>query len=159
MIENMTPQTILLGQAVIVGVLVGIFYDVFRIIRRIFPLRYATIIIQDILFWVVSAVGVFFAAIWWGKGVVRIYFLLVVLVAALLYCLTVGSVIVFVVGKIIEAVRAFFNLVGRYIMLPIWGFLRRVATKCVETVKKTVKINQKFRKKQKGSCKSSKEPV
>lgn len=159
MSETMTPQTILLGQAVITGVLVGFFYDIFRIIRRIIPPRYATIILQDILFWILSAIGVFFAAIWWGGGVVRIYFLIAVLAAALFYCLTVGNAIVFIFDKIIMAIKTCLRATHKYVMSPVFRFAAKVISKGVEIVKNMVKNHEKSKKKKKDSCKMSNEIV
>ena len=157
----MTNQAILLGQAVIVGIAVGMFYDVFRIIRRIFPPSYSTIIAQDVIFWLVSAIAVFFTAIWWGRGVVRIYFILCVLACALIYCITIGAAVVWAVSRVISAVKKSALWVWTKIFAPIIATLHNVAARVATAMKKkeNEKIHKKLRKNEKSSCKSEKFPV
>ena len=44
-----------LGAMLLAGCAMGVFYDVFRIIRRFFRCSYATVFLQDIFFFTVSA--------------------------------------------------------------------------------------------------------
>lgn len=157
----MTNQAILLGQAVIVGIAVGMFYDLFRMIRRIFPSPYSTIIAQDVIFWLVSAVAVFFTAIWWGHGVVRIYFILCVLACALIYCSTVGAAVVWAVSKVIAAIKKTAVWLWIKMFAPVAATLHNVANRVGTAMKKkeNKKIHKKLRKNKKSSCKSEKLPV
>ena len=69
----------ILGEGLLTGAVMGIYYDFFRIIRRIIRCRYANIVGQDIFFWVTSAFFVFFTMIKLNGGQVRILFVLMVL--------------------------------------------------------------------------------
>ena len=61
-------------QALLVGVGMGVYYDVFRLRRRIFQFRWLSVALQDVIFWVTSAVAVFFVCVRWNGGYIRIYF-------------------------------------------------------------------------------------
>ena len=151
---EMTNQTVLLGQAVIVGCAVGIFYDIFRIFRRIFPQRKATIVAQDILFWVVSAIPVFFAAVWFGNGFVRIYFIAAVLVSAWLYCSTIGAFAVSLTARAVNLAKKFFALISRKILKPVVGFITSGFKKVFFKAKNQTKKRGKKQKRGKEKAKS-----
>lgn len=142
----MTLETITLGESVIVGLAVGIYYDLFRILRRVFRFGYTTIIFQDVFFWLTSAIGVFFATIWFNNGYVRIYFVLAALVSAVLYCLTLGSVIVWVFGKASELIKRACGRVYSAALKPLsvkfvagWKKIRENHRKTSQNVKKNRK--------------------
>lgn len=90
-------QTLTVGQALLAGVVMGIYYDLFRIIRRIFVCSYATIIAQDLFFWVTSAVGMFYFCIWCTGGILRVIFVLAALIGWGIYAATVGAALMAVV--------------------------------------------------------------
>ena len=87
----------ILGEGLLTGAVMGIYYDFFRIIRRIIRCRYANIVGQDIFFWVTSAFFVFFTMIKLNGGQVRILFVLMVLAGWGFYMLSVGAVVMLLV--------------------------------------------------------------
>jgi len=99
-------QTLTVGQALLTGVAMGIYYDLFRIIRRIFACSYATIIAQDLFFWVTSAIGVFYFCIWCTGGILRVIFVLAALAGWGIYAATAGAVLLALVDRAIVCCRA-----------------------------------------------------
>lgn len=98
-------QSMTVGQALLTGVIMGVYYDLFRIIRRIIPCGYASIVAQDVFFWVTSAVGVFFVCIWCTGGILRIIFVLAVLLGWGTYSATVGMLFVGAFGLVVRGVK------------------------------------------------------
>lgn len=98
---GLAAEAATLGEALLVGLIVGIYYDIFRIIRRIIHCRYANIVGQDIFFWVTSAIFVFFVTIKLNGGIVRIFFVAAALGGWLLYMATVGAVLMMVVDALV----------------------------------------------------------
>lgn len=91
-----------LGEALLTGMILGIYYDIFRIIRRIIRFGYANIVGQDVFFWTTSAIFTFFVTIRLNYGVVRIYFVAAVLGGWLLYLTTVGVVTMAVADALVR---------------------------------------------------------
>ncbi len=102
-------QAAALGEALLVGIAVGIYYDFFRIIRRIIHCRYANIVGQDIFFWVTTAIVVFFVTIKLNGGIVRIIFIALVLAGWLLYMATAGAVLMTAVDAVVRIVRKIYT--------------------------------------------------
>ena len=50
-------------QALLVGVGMGVYYDCFRFWRRMIQCRWPSVALQDLVFWLTSAVAVFFICI------------------------------------------------------------------------------------------------
>ncbi len=94
-----------LFSAAAVGFVVGLFYDVFRIFRLFFEFRRNAVIIQDIIFWVLSSFIVFFSCISVNEGYVRIYYIAAVLLSWLLYFFTAGRVVMFISGTAAAAIK------------------------------------------------------
>lgn len=133
-------QTLTFGQALLTGVCMGIYYDVFRIIRRFFQFGYATIVAQDVFFWVTSAAGVFFVMIWFSGGIVRIYFLLAVLCGWLLYALTLGALLMYIIDRVIWLLRKAYRYIYKKAVMPIVGKVKIYAKKLVLERKNLKKI-------------------
>ena len=47
-------------QALAAGIIMGVYYDIFRFARRLFHFSNFSVIIQDIIFWLSSAIYIFF---------------------------------------------------------------------------------------------------
>ncbi len=97
--------TLTLGQAVLTGAVMGVYYDVFRILRRIFRFGYATIAAQDVFFFVTSAFGVFFAGTYFTGGTIRISFVAAVLLGWGIYATTAGALLLLVVGRLVVYIK------------------------------------------------------
>jgi len=95
----------LLGEALLLGLIMGVYYDIFRIIRRIIRCRYANIVGQDVFFWVTSAFMVFFVMIRLNSGQVRILFVAMVLVGWIFYMFTAGALVMYIVGWCIRGIK------------------------------------------------------
>ncbi|MBQ9994128.1 MAG: spore cortex biosynthesis protein YabQ [Clostridia bacterium] len=116
---SIASQTLTLGQAIIAGIVMGIYYDIFRILRRIFRFKYATIVAQDVFFWITSAIAVFFVTIWFSGGVVRIYFVVAVLCGWLLYAFTLGALAMYIVDLLIRVIKAAAAFISEKILTPL----------------------------------------
>lgn len=120
-------QSVTVGQALLVGVIMGIYYDLFRIIRRIIPCGYASIVAQDVFFWVTSAIGVFFACIWCTGGTLRIIFVLAVLLGWGAYAATVGAVLIRTVELVMRGIGLVLHRIENKILIPVLVRLKKFA--------------------------------
>ena len=79
--------------SVVMGVFFGLLYEVFRISRIAFNLSKITIAIEDFVFLMLCAIGVFAFSLEYGNGMIRLFFVIGALLGAILYLLTVGRLI------------------------------------------------------------------
>jgi len=79
------------GLAVLRGVLILVLYDIIRIIRRVMPHGIWIVTVEDIAYWIATALLVFQLLYQENDGAVRGYALLAVAVGMLLYHQTVSN--------------------------------------------------------------------
>ncbi len=104
--------------AVLSGCAMGLYYDFFRIIRKIFPCGKTSVLIQDIFFWSTSAIVIFYENIILNSGYVRVSFTAVILLSWILYFHSVGKIIMFIVNIAITLIKRLFSIIYRRIISP-----------------------------------------
>ena len=92
-------------QALAAGLVMGVYYDVFRLLRRIIRFQRFWVAVQDMIFWLSSAIGLFFVCIALNNGFIRIYFILLALGGWGLYYLVAGRCVFAVIDWIIKFFR------------------------------------------------------
>lgn len=67
------------------GVALGVFYDLFRVLRLIFIPSSVSAFIQDVLFWIISGIVTFMYMFSFNDGMIRFYMLCGVFLGWILY--------------------------------------------------------------------------
>lgn len=106
------------GKALLTGAALGLYYDCYRILRRVFRFGYAMVFAQDVIFWLTGAVGVFFASVVVSGGQLRIFFVLTALAGWGIYAATAGSVLMAAVDAAVGLLRVLFAGVNRKLIAP-----------------------------------------
>ena len=88
---ELRSQLICLLLALPLGMLVAAVYDVFRIIRVVFGAGRVAALVEDTLFWLITAVAVFAFFLLTSDGEVRFYPFVSMLLGAYVYFKTVGN--------------------------------------------------------------------
>ncbi|NMA80074.1 MAG: hypothetical protein GX967_05455, partial [Clostridiales bacterium] len=88
-------------------------YEVFRISRIAFNLSKVAIAVEDFIFFMICAVGVFAFSLEYGNGMIRLFFVIGALLGAILYLLTIGRLIFAASRGIIYAIKTFFSFIHR----------------------------------------------
>lgn len=123
MFFNISEQALLFLMSVVMGVFFGLLYEVFRISRIAFNLSKLAIAIEDFVFLMLCAIGVFAFSIEYGNGMIRLFFVIGALLGAILYLLTVGRLIFAASRGIIFAIKSFFSFIYRILIHPIIRFI------------------------------------
>lgn len=132
-----------LGKALLTGAVMGVYYDVFRIIRRIIRCSYANILAQDLFFWVTSAVFVFFVTIKINGGVVRYIFIAAVLGGWIFYMMTIGALVMSLVDVLVRFARKIFAGLHNKCISPVVERLRSRYFK--QKIEKSVEFDNNFK--------------
>ena len=105
MADFVIEQLMELLKALGAGMVLAAVYDFFRIIRR--GVRHATAAVsgEDLLFWITAAFVVFYFFLFVDNGKFRMYMIFGLLAGGMIYCLTIGRLIVRVMGKILRKIK------------------------------------------------------
>ncbi len=93
----------------LLGVALGLLYDIFRLIRMIINLRNIFMFIQDVIYFLVSALITFLFVLVFNKGESRFYILAGEGIGWIIYHLTFGEMIYKCSGKIVVVLKSCIN--------------------------------------------------
>lgn len=101
------------------GILVGVFFDVFRATRQYFHSGVFSVGVQDLLFWLFTALSVFLFLYRVNYGQPRWYIFLGIFVGGFVYHLIVGRYVVTVFLFLFRMIAKLFSLLLAVLKLPI----------------------------------------
>jgi spore cortex biosynthesis protein YabQ len=124
-------QLMLFLLSCICGGVVGVFYDIFRTLRIIFPHNTLLVVIEDIIFMCGYAFFISVFSVTAARGEMRVYYIFGNIIGFVVYILTLGAVVTAVMKKL-------FMLVGGLFSIILCPFKRIYAFLCKKTVLKFV---------------------
>lgn len=127
------------------GFIIGILFDIFRILRRTFKTPDVITYIEDILFWLLTGILLIYILITISNGQIRIYNVLGLIIGIITYLLVFSRIFINISIKILKIViypiKLLFNLIRR-IFTPFTFFV-------INLKKLTFNLVKKLNKKQK----------
>ena len=93
------------------GILIGLIFDSFRILRKIFKMPDFMIYIQDVLFWIISGLIIIYILCGMMPGEIRLYMILVIILSAVFYFLIISKYIILISMKIVSTIKAFLSII------------------------------------------------
>lgn len=115
------------------GILIGIFFDIFRVYRRSFKTPDFITYIQDILFWVLTGIFLLFVIFKFNNGELRWYIFLGALLGTLLYMLIFSKHFIKINVAILTFIKNIFLKIWEIIMIPI-RWIRKIVFKPISFV-------------------------
>ena len=119
MILSMPQQTLLFVTTVGVGAGVGLFYDMFRVLRLTAPHGQLAVQIEDFVFWVAATGMVFYVMLHLSEGEIRWFSLVGTSLGMALYFATVSRWVVAVAVIIVNFAKRVLTATVRVLMLPV----------------------------------------
>jgi len=118
MILSMTGQAVLFLSTVLVGAVIGLFYDVFRIFRKTAPHSVFAVQLEDLFFWAVATVGTFYFMLTQNYGEIRLFSVLGVAIGITLYFATISRWVVKIFVVIVTYLKRVVASVVKIVLLP-----------------------------------------
>jgi len=117
MILSMQGQAFVFLVAVVTGFVCGFVFDLFRIIRK--AVKHGTVItqIEDVIFWVIASLVMFYTMFTANSGEVRAFSVLGAFLGMVLYFYTISRVIIKVSSKIIEMIKRVLHKCSKSIIM------------------------------------------
>ena len=115
MIEN---QAYLFGIFVINGILIGLLFDFFRILRKSFKTNDFITYVEDIVFWILTGIILLYSIFLFNNGEIRLFMLIAVLLGLIIYMLSISRYIIKVNVKIINLFKTIILKIISIILIP-----------------------------------------
>ena len=112
----------------ITGVIIGVLFDFFRILRRTIKTSNIITYIEDVLFWILTGLLILYNIWYFNNGEIRIYMFLGIIMGVLIYMSTLSNLLIKIFSKI-------FQTIIKVIELPIktiFAFFRKIFTKIIK---------------------------
>lgn len=151
------------------GVLIGLFFDFFRILRKSFKTINLITYIEDILFWILTGISIIFCMYKFSGGSLRLFMFLGLCFGLILYMLTLSKLIirtfVFLITIVKKIIHQFikiliapfkfiYHIIDKIILRPIYLFsikIRAFLTKRFQKIDYKLKNMKKIGKNIKNS--------
>ena len=141
-----TNQAYLFLIFVINGVIIGILFDFFRILRKSFKTPDFVTYIEDVIFWILTGLLTLYSIFVFNNGEIRFFMFLGIFIGIALYMLLCSTYIikfsVFIINKTKKIILKIFNIIAYPINL-IYKILKKVFINVKNMTQKTTKIINK----------------
>lgn len=116
---------------IISGILIGMFFDIFRILRKSFNTPDIVTYIEDIIFWLFTGLFLIFILFQINNGEIRIYNILGILIGGIFYMLTISKFFIKINVLIVTFIKNIIYKVIKILLYPvkvIFRILRKLFT-------------------------------
>jgi len=131
---------------VINGAIIGLIFDIFRILRKCFKTSDLITITQDILFWIITGIIILYSIFVFNNGEIRLFMFIGIFLGAILYMLLLSRYIIKISVKIIETLKRIVSGIFKILIYPIKitykiikNILRKPILFCFINVKKIIR--------------------
>lgn len=149
------------------GIIIGLFFDIFRIFRRSFKTSDLVTYLQDTIFWICTGIFILFILFEFNNGQIRSYTIIGLVVGIIVYMFTISKYFIKINVKIITffknviskilfivlfPVRFLLKILKKTIFRPVSFFIiniRKSFTNSYKKIKNNVKANKNITKKSK----------
>lgn len=108
------------------GVIIGIFFDIFRILRKSFHTPDIITYMEDILFWLFTGVFLLIVLFKFGNGQLRIYNIIGILIGAFIYMMSISKLFIKINVIIIAFIKNIIYKLIKIILYPMKLILKMI---------------------------------
>lgn len=101
------------------GIVIGILFDIFRILRKSFKTSDTITYIQDIIFWILTGLILLYSIFTFSNGEIRFYMFLGVFIGCILYMLMISKIFIEINVKFILILKKIIIKIFTIIIVPI----------------------------------------
>ena len=150
-------QTYLFIVFTIVGIIIGVLFDIFRIPRKSFKTKDIVTYIEDILFWILTGIIILFSMYKFSNGELRFFMIIGIIMGTLMYMITFSRYVIKISVFIIKIIKTIIvypvkvveKILKKIIIRPIFIICINFKKNFINFVKKNKKNRGIFVKKEK----------
>ena len=131
---------------VINGAIIGLVFDIFRILRKSFKTSDIITIIEDILFWIITGIIILYSIFIFNDGEIRFFMFIGILLGVMLYMLILSQHIIKISVRIILTIKRILTFIFKILISPIqaiYKIIKKILKKpilfCFINIKKTIR--------------------
>ena len=124
------------------GVIIGLLFDFFRVLRKSFKTSDIITYIEDILFWILTGILILFSIWYFNNGEIRLFMFFGIIIGVMIYMLTLSSIIIKIIYLILDILKKVMNKLLKVLELPlkaIMSIFRKIYTVIDKVFMKNVK--------------------
>ena len=136
-----TNQAYLFLIFIINGVLIGLLFDFFRILRKSFKTKDMITYIQDIIFWILTGFIILYSTFTFNNGEIRIFMFVAILLGVVFYMMLISSYVITVNVTIINFIKNIILKTFNIILLPfkwIYKIIEKILYKPINWLKQNI---------------------
>ena len=140
-----TNQAYLFCIFIINGIIIGILFDFFRILRKTFKTSDLITYIEDSMFWILTGIIILYSIFVFNNGEIRFFIFLGIILGVFLYMLLFSSYIIKINVKIINFIKKLFFKPVSFVIINITKSSTKLWEKTTKILErnKTIKNNVK----------------
>lgn len=133
------------------GIIIGLIFDIFRILRKSFKTSDLITYIEDILFWLITGVLILYTIFVFNYGEIRFFMFAGIFLGAMFYMLLISQYVIKISVTVIGFFKKTISFIFKIIIFP-FRFIYKIFSKpiwfCIINIKKIIRqIKIKFFKK------------
>ena len=136
---------------IINGIIIGILFDLFRILRKSFKTSDTVTYIEDILFWILTGLILLYSIFTFSNGEFRFYMFLGVFLGCIIYMLIFSKYFIKINVRIILIIKLLISKIISIIIIPFRIIFKLVHKMFFKTIKfvtinlKKIKLNSQIK--------------
>ena len=139
---TITTETTLFLIFLLDGAIVGLLFDIFRILRKSFKTPDFITYIEDILFGIISGSILIFSIIMFNNGELRLFIFLGIILGLVLYMLTISKYVIKICVKVLQILTKTCGTIFKVVFFPVCLILRKVKQEFIKIQKHTKKLKK-----------------
>ena len=132
MIISIEHQVKLLVFSIASGIMTGLLFDIYRIIRGFENPNRIITYIQDILFWIMSSILVFIFLLYFNYAYVGFYVYLFIAIGILLYLKLISSMFLIIIHRFLILLGKLLRIISNSLLFPIEFLIYKIKGKKVK---------------------------
>lgn len=138
-----TNQAYLFLIFIIDGIIIGLLFDFFRILRKTIKTSDIITYIQDALFWILTGIIILYTTFTFNDGEIRMYMFIAILLGVICYITLISSYIIKINVKIVNIIKNIIIKIFSTIIVPFKCSFRWIKNLFDKMLAKKIKNNKK----------------
>lgn len=131
---------------ILVGFLIGLLFDMFRISRKTFKTSDIVTNIEDVAFWLITGLFILFSIFKFNNGDIRIYIIIAIFIGITIYILIFSKIVINILVKIITFIKRIFSYIIKIFLYPL-NLILKIFKILIKPIKKLQKnLTNNFKK-------------
>lgn len=139
-----TNQVFLSFIFIVNGIVIGLLFDFFRILRKTFKTKDIVTYIQDILFWILTGIILLYSIFTFNNGEIRLFMFLAIMIGISIYMLIFSSYIIKINVTMINLIKNIISKVLNILFIPLYKLFNKIFFKPINFL--IINIRKNFTK-------------